>query len=242
MHTQPQKAYIIKKYDDTHRDYQRIKTIYNYSKALYIEARKQLQNDLDVTTYYNRNILPTTSQYINDDLISDIKTLAMNDNDHDIKRKMTKNSRFMMNVYDSDITYSLNQIKINVINLVIDFDFVQNIIRTYGFSIKKVNKDYFVRVECAFDLSQRDQLLFKYHNIIIDSNYKENSSNQNKLIICLLHQDFISQNNVIYVENKKDDQTSLTNVQSLYAAQDDYSQLNLNRDQLVAYQLHDLIT
>ncbi|WP_420975878.1 hypothetical protein, partial [Campylobacter coli] len=70
---------------------------------------------------------------ISDDFISDIKTLAMNDNDHNVKRKMTKNSRFMMNVYDSDITYSLNQIKINVINLVIDFDFVQNIIRTYGF-------------------------------------------------------------------------------------------------------------
>lgn len=242
MHTQPQKAYIIKKYDATHSDYQKVKTIYEYSKALYIEARKRLQDDLDVTTYYNQNILPTTSQYISDDFISDIKTLAMNDNDHNVKRKMTKNSRFMMNVYDSDITYSLNQIKINVINLVIDFDFVQNIIRTYGFSIKKVNKDYFVRVECAFDLSQRDQLLFKYHNIIIDSNYKENSSNQNKLIICLLHQDFVSQNNVIYVENKNDDQTSLTNLQVLYKAQDDYSQLNLNRDQLITYQLHDLMT
>lgn len=242
MNVRLQKAYIIKKYDDTHSEYQKVKTIYNYSKALYIEAIKRLQDDLDVTTYYNQNILPTTSQYINDDFISDIKTLAMNDNDHDVKRKMTKNSRFMINVYDSDITYSLYQIKINVINLVIDFDFVQNIMRTYGFSIKKVNNDYFVRVECAFDLSQRDQLLFKYHNIIIDSNYKENYSNQNKLIICLLHQDFVSQNNVIYVENKNDDQISLTNLQALYKAQDDYSQLNLNRDQLIAYQLHDLMT
>jgi len=242
MYAQPQKAYIIKKYDDEHRDYQKVKTIYEYSKALYIEARKQLQDDLDVTTYYNQNILPTTSQYINDDLISDIKTLAMNDNDHNIKRKMTKNSRFMMNVYDSDMTYLLDQIKINVINLVIDFDFVQNIIRTYDFSIKKVNKDYFVRVECAFDLIQQDQLLFKYHDVIIDSDYKESSNNQNKLIICLLHQDFVSQNNVIYVENKKDDQTSLTNLQALYEAQDNYSHLNLNRDQLIAYQLHDLMT
>lgn len=242
MNVQPQKAYIIKKYDDTHNDYQKIKTIYNYSKALYIEARKQLQDDLDVTTYYDRNILPTTSQYISDDFISDIKTLAMNDNDHNVKRKMTKNSRFMMNVYDSDITYSLNQIKINVINLVIDFNFVQNIIRTYGFSIKKVNKDYFVRVECAFDLSQKDQLLFKYHDVIIDSDYKASSSNQNNLIICLLHQEFVSQNNVIYVENKKDDQTSLTNLQALYSTQDYYSYLNLNRNQLIAYQLHDLIT
>lgn len=242
MHTQPQKAYIVKKYNHAHRDYQKVKTIYEYSKALYIEARKRLQDDLDVTTYYNQNILPTTSQYISNDFISDIKTLAMNDNDHNIKRKMTKNSRFMMNVYDSDITYSLNQIKINVINLVIDFDFVQNIIRTYGFSIKKVNNDYFVRVECAFDLSQGDQLLFKYHNIIIDSDYKESSDNQNKLIICLLHQDFVSQNNVIYIENKKDDQTSLTNLQALYKAQDNYSHLNLNRDQLIAYQLHDLMT
>ena len=85
------KAYIIKRYNKTLNDYNKIKELYIYGKNLYLTSTHKLNQGMKVENYLDDYILPNEPDFVPSDYVSDIQRIALNDYEMDKIKPMGPN-------------------------------------------------------------------------------------------------------------------------------------------------------
>lgn len=230
------KCYIIKRFKENDEHFEKIKTIYHYGKSLYLLSSHQLTNEIKINNYYDNDTLNKNSQYITDAYINDIKTLALNDYEMNRLKQLSQCSELKLPIYNSDVSYHNHYFNLNVIDLNIYFEFTKRIQRIYSIAIKCINNDYEIKIECVIDVDSSD-LLFQFKQMIVDRDMVTSFNTKDKLIVCIKNQDYINDNNVIYVDNRNKSNISFTNYDNLVQIKNENKNHKLTYQKLVLKQL-----
>lgn len=232
------KAYIIKKYNQSSIDYNKIKELYIYGKNLYLTSTHKLNQGMKVENYLDDYILPKEPDFVPSDYVSDIQRIALNDYETGKIKPMGPNSSIKLQVYTSDIEFYKNSFNITNLNLTIDFNYINNIKNIYSIVIKQTNNDeYELIVEVSINLNDLNKV-YHFNNLSVESEL--NKSDNHVINICIKNFDYIDEKSTIYIENRNKYNKKFNAFHSLVDRQSEFS-YNLTKAANIISQMRETI-
>lgn len=232
------KAYIIKRYNQSSNDYQKVEGLYLYGKNLYLNSTHKLSQGMSIESYYDDSILINKPDFVPNDYVSDVLRWALKDHETKSIKKMGYNGSIKLQIYTSDVEFYRDYFLISNINLSVKFNYIQNIKNMHSFAIKRINDDeYELIVEVSIDLTGLNKV---YHydglQVASDLNIKESPS----IYICIRDFDYIDEKSTIYIENRNNYNKKFDAFQSLINRQNEFS-YNLTKAANIISQMRETI-
>lgn len=227
------KAYIIRELNIYDEEYQKINHYFKQANSLYLNSRHKLLEKTNMSHYLNAY---DQLYNINENFATEIKRVALMDHEMKNQHRSINQSTLSINIYNSDVTFTQNDITIDMLEISIPFDFTSQVKSVHQFKLIRDKNKYYIQIECAINIKKLN-VISMCNQSFIDQNFNETSQLENCVIVGLKHyyqNERLSRQ--LFIENRHNNQQAFDSYDNLMSCQELYQE-RLSIEKNIAIQI-----